>query len=1104
MPTATTTAAAVLRLLLLSFTLRPLSSTTTTLHNHHHRRRILHQPFLPQDSPPTPSPPSPPEYPFTSSAPDNTNNNNPFFPNYPSPPPPPPSPASFASFPANISSLTVPSPSSKPTSTSTKLIVAAAAAVLAAVAVVSLAVFLHLRKRTTTHGSPSSSSSFNKSKTQRSDNSSTISFNQIITPNTSSHHHIPKLQRPSQTSSEFLYLGTLVNSHVTAFTATSTSTTTNYTNALYSQKLDSPELRPLPPLNTPHTFPSKDDESEEFYSPKGSVNGRDSSIGTRSDSTRAFAAIQMENFNASTSNSSSTCSCCSDPQSGPGSPARSLSPSPINSIPNSPDLIEIQTTAPPPLPSRFHESPSPSPPSSSSTEKRFSRSEESSPRISNTSDRNFESPVRISSSVAHNSTVIPTPPDTQGLVFPEYASPLPHSSSSPRSSNASDHNVGSPVSIGSTDQHNTVVTDRQIQVPVFQESASPPLSPPRNSSVSDQNLESPVSISSPAHHHSPTISPTLPEVQGLICLEFTSPLPSNSRSEESSPRVSNISDQNVDYLMRNSSPVEHTLSPERYSKSEECSPRTSNVESPIRISSPVHHNTTVVPPPVSVPPPPPPPPPTPPLSQWESPNAPTSAAKNPVEPIPLEIPMSVSPIELTSNDSQTLTNDGNKESPNKEKEYSSETADRNEESTPKPKLKPLHWDKVRASSDREMVWDQLKCSSFKLNEEMIETLFIVNTPKSNPKEATRWQVLPPPGQDNGDRVLDPKKAQNIAILLKALHVTVDEVCEGLLEGNADLLGTELLESLLKMAPTKEEERKLKEYKEDSPIKLGAAERFLKGVVDIPYAFKRVEVMLYISNFESEVEYLKKSFATLESACEELRTSRMFLKLLEAVLKTGNRMNVGTNRGDAHAFKLDTLLKLVDIKGADGKTTLLHFVVQEITRSEGILVISALTSELSNVKKAAVMDAEVIANDVSKLSKGIENVTEIVAALNESDSCQFSDTVNGFVGRAEEEIFRVRAQESVALTLVKEITEYFHGNTTKEEAHPFRIFMVVRDFLTILDRVCKEVGLVNERTMVSSAHRFPVPVNPMLQQVPGVFHNRGNTCDDDDDTFPLNV
>lgn len=82
-------------------------------------------------------------------------------------------------------------------------------------------------------------------------------------------------------------------------------------------------------------------------------------------------------------------------------------------------------------------------------------------------------------------------------------------------------------------------------------------------------------------------------------------------------------------------------------------------------------------------------------------------------------------------------------------------------------------------------------------------------------------------------------------------------------GNVDNLGTELLESLLKMAPTKEEERKLKEYKDDSPFKLGPAEKFLKAMLDIPFAFKRVDAMLYISNFDSEVEYLKKSFETLE-------------------------------------------------------------------------------------------------------------------------------------------------------------------------------------------------------------------------------------------------
>lgn len=71
----------------------------------------------------------------------------------------------------------------------------------------------------------------------------------------------------------------------------------------------------------------------------------------------------------------------------------------------------------------------------------------------------------------------------------------------------------------------------------------------------------------------------------------------------------------------------------------------------------------------------------------------------------------------------------------------------------------------------------------RLNEEMIETLFVVNTPNSNSKEATRRSVLPSPSQEN--RVLDPKKSQNISILLRAINVTIEEVCEALLEGNLE-------------------------------------------------------------------------------------------------------------------------------------------------------------------------------------------------------------------------------------------------------------------------------------------------------------------------------
>lgn len=64
----------------------------------------------------------------------------------------------------------------------------------------------------------------------------------------------------------------------------------------------------------------------------------------------------------------------------------------------------------------------------------------------------------------------------------------------------------------------------------------------------------------------------------------------------------------------------------------------------------------------------------------------------------------------------------------------------------------------------------------------MESLFGCNTTNPAPKEAvsTRRSVLPPVEQEN--RVLDPKKSQNIAILLRALNVTRDEVSEALLDG----------------------------------------------------------------------------------------------------------------------------------------------------------------------------------------------------------------------------------------------------------------------------------------------------------------------------------
>lgn len=248
------------------------------------------------------------------------------------------------------------------------------------------------------------------------------------------------------------------------------------------------------------------------------------------------------------------------------------------------------------------------------------------------------------------------------------------------------------------------------------------------------------------------------------------------------------------------------------------------------------------------------------------------------------------------------------------------------------------------------------------------------------------------------------------------------------------------------------------------------------------------------------------------------------------------MNVGTNRGDAHAFKLDTLLKLVDIKGTDGKTTLLHFVVQEIIRAEGyrhstssdhnqtanktqqsslltndvefrklgLQVVSGLSRELSSVKKAALMDADVVSSDVVKLGGGITKITEVIrlneAMLKGGSTSNFSDSMNIFLGKAVEEIARIQVREGIVVSMVNEITEYFHSSLAKEEARPLRIFMVVKDFLAVLDQVCKEVGRINQRTMVGSASQYTGPSKPSLPSIfPGLSESQRYGSSDDDTT-----
>ncbi|KAH7404789.1 hypothetical protein KP509_15G042800 [Ceratopteris richardii] len=211
---------------------------------------------------------------------------------------------------------------------------------------------------------------------------------------------------------------------------------------------------------------------------------------------------------------------------------------------------------------------------------------------------------------------------------------------------------------------------------------------------------------------------------------------------------------------------------------------------------------------------------------------------------------------------------------------------------------------------------------------------------------------------------------------------------------------------------------------------------------------------------------------------------------------GNRMNKGTHRGEAEAFKLDALLRLSDVKSSDGKTTLLHFVTEQILKSEGRKIVSRmhdtggsssaklltsdvqkmendvkrkglevvwqLCTDLQSVKNAANVDADSLNQSVQKLGNELRSVKNTLKAtfreqIQSSGGSEKQDTffvsMEAFFSQAEKEVENLEKEVRGVFDRVKQVTAYFHGNA--KEAYTLQLFVIVRDFIDMIEKVCKD-------------------------------------------------
>ena len=90
---------------------------------------------------------------------------------------------------------------------------------------------------------------------------------------------------------------------------------------------------------------------------------------------------------------------------------------------------------------------------------------------------------------------------------------------------------------------------------------------------------------------------------------------------------------------------------------------------------------------------------------------------------------------------------------------------------------------------------------------------------------------------------------------------------------------------------------------------------------------KVQVMKTMHFFKDHVEEVREGFKTLQEVCNQVLNSEKLLKVLQMVLNIGNLLNEGTLNGGVDAFKFESLSKLSQTKSADGKTTVLDYIVE---------------------------------------------------------------------------------------------------------------------------------------------------------------------------------
>lgn len=272
------------------------------------------------------------------------------------------------------------------------------------------------------------------------------------------------------------------------------------------------------------------------------------------------------------------------------------------------------------------------------------------------------------------------------------------------------------------------------------------------------------------------------------------------------------------------------------------------------------------------------------------------------------------------------------------------------------------------------------------------------------------------------KVLDQKVAQNLMITLSSSKMSADELVKHLITVDEEHLNAAALQQLIHVLPQPQQLVKLEEYR-DQIEDLHEAERFALTLGSIKRLESRLTSIIFKMKFDEYVGDIRPSLMAGIQACEEVRKSKKFAKILDYILLIINILDSGSEHGGSYGFEISSLPKLVATKAEDNRTTLLHFLVDTVEKKAPDIL--NFHQELQHVDDASRISAEQLHKSLEQMKRSINDLDKDIRVFKPHNSDdRFGQVISEFAGSAKKRFEVLQGMFAKMEDLYKDLAKYF--------------------------------------------------------------------------------